>query len=241
MSSRSDCCRQRLAAWSSTSSSKLLPQNHVPFSPTLNTPCCPRDDSRSVSCQTVESSLTPCEACHQVQSVLRKTGNALVDLFQGEGLPCSLQPLLAAVEDTVEVGDMTAGDVAQWSNEQLRDMRRLAKHLQDVRGTVQPLKDRLAAAEAERGKFRSQLDQVRKEFKQQMEKHQANIVQLEFSLHKAQRSAKVTEQRLQEEQQQLKRGAANTQINTRPHLFLYVKSFVCFYQILCPWRRVIQG
>lgn len=137
----------------------------------------------------------------------------MVELFQSEGLPSSLQPLLAAVEDTLELGHMTAGDVAQWANEQLRDMRRLAKHLQDVRGTVQPLKDRLAAAEMERERFRSQLEKVRKEFKQATEKHQATIVQLEFSLRKAQRSMKETEQRLQEEQEQLKRGALNSQMN----------------------------
>lgn len=137
----------------------------------------------------------------------------MVELFQSEGLPSSLQPLLAAVEDTLELGHMTAGDVAQWANEQLRDMRRLAKHLQDVRGTVQPLKDRLAAAEMERERFRSQLEKVRKEFKQATEKHQTTIVQLEFSLRKAQRSMKETEQRLQEEQEQLKRGALNSQMN----------------------------
>lgn len=135
----------------------------------------------------------------------------MIELFQSEGLPSSLQPLLVAVKDTLELGHMTAGDVSQWANEQLRDMRRLAKHLQDVRGTVQPLKDRLVAAETERERFRSQLAKAQKEFKQEMEKHQANIVQLEFSLRKAQRSVKETEQRLQEEQQQLKRGAENSQ------------------------------
>lgn len=144
--------------------------------------------------------------------MLRKTGDALVDLFQSEGLPSSLQPLSVAVEDTLELGHMTAADVAQWANEQLRDMRRLAKHLQDVRGTVRPLKDRLAAAETERERFRSQLERVQKEFKHEMEKHQANIVQLEFSLRKAQRSVKETEQRLQEEQQRLQRGEENSQI-----------------------------
>ncbi len=108
---------------------------------------------------------------------------------------------------------MTAGDVAQWASEQVRDMRRLAKHLQDVRGTVQPLKDRLVAAETERERFKSQLERAQKEFKRELEKHQANTVQLEFSLRKAQRSLKETEQRLQEEQQQLKRGAENTQIS----------------------------
>lgn len=110
------------------------------------------------------------------------------------------------MEDTVDVGHMTAGDVTQWANEQLRDMRRLAKHLQDVRGTVQPLKERLQVAEADRDRFRSQLDRAQKEFKQKLEKHQANVVRLEFSLQKAQRSSKENEQRLQDEQQQLKTG-----------------------------------
>ncbi|XP_040010525.1 coiled-coil domain-containing protein 157 isoform X2 [Xiphias gladius] len=205
MSSRSDSCKHFLSACSSTSSFDFLPQNHVPPSPTHNSPRYPKADSHNVSCQTVESSLIPCNACHRVQCILRKTGDALVELFQSEGLPSSLQPLLAAVEDTLELGHMTAGDVTQWANEQLRDMRRLAKHLQDVRRTVNPLKDRLEAAETEQEKFRCQFERVKKEFKQGTEKHQATVVQLEFSLQKAQRSMKETEQRLQEEQQQLKR------------------------------------
>lgn len=212
MSSKTDICRQCLSAWSSTSSFKFLPQGHVPSSPTHSTHSCPKADSHNASCQTVQSSLVPCDACHLVQSILRNTGDALVELFQSEGLPSSLQPLLVAVKDTLELGQMTAGDVAQWANEQLRDMRRLAKHLQDVRGTVQPLTERLVAAEAERGRFKSQLERAQKEFKQELEKHQAHTVQLEFSLRKAQRSMKETEQRLQEEQQQLKRGAENIQI-----------------------------
>ncbi|XP_034452134.1 coiled-coil domain-containing protein 157 [Hippoglossus hippoglossus] len=205
MSSRSDSCKHCSSAWSSSSSFKFLPQNHAPSSPSHNTPCGPKTDSRSVGCQTVESSLSPCDACHRVQSTLREAGYALVELFQSEGLPSSLQPLLAAVEDTLELGHMTTGDVAQWANEQLRDLRRLEKHLQDVRATVHPLRDRLAAAEAERDKFRTQLERARKDFKKETEKRQATIVQLEFSLSKAQRSMKETEKKLQEEKQQLKR------------------------------------
>ncbi|XP_076587352.1 coiled-coil domain-containing protein 157 [Chaetodon auriga] len=205
MSSRSDFSRQCLSARSSTSSCKFLPHSHVPSSPTHSTSGSPKVANHNASCQTAESSLVPCDACHQAQSVLRNTGNALVELLQSEGLPSSLQPLSAAVEDTLELGHMTAGDVGQWASEQLRDMRRLAKHLEDVRGTVQPLKDRLEAAETERETLRSQLQRAQKEFKQEVDKHQANIVQLEFSLRKAQRSMKETEQRLQEEQQQLKR------------------------------------
>lgn len=130
----------------------------------------------------------------------------MIGLFQGEGLPSSLQPLLAAVEETVGLGHMTAADVTQWANEQLRDMQRLAKHLQDVRDTVQPLRDRLVEAEAEVERFRTQLAQMQKQFKLELEKHHANTVQLEFSLNKAQRSVKEAEARLQEEQQQHRRG-----------------------------------
>lgn len=189
------------------------PQNQPPLSPKHNPPCRPKVDSHNVSCQTVESSLVPCDACHQAQSIQRKMGDAFVELFQSEGLPSSLQPLLIAVEDTVKLGHMTAGDVAQLATEQLRDMRRLAKHLQDVRGTVQPLKERLVEAETERESFRSQLEQAQKDFKQEMEKQQVNVVQLEFSLRKAQRSVKEAEHTLQEQQQQLERGAENVQLN----------------------------
>ncbi|XP_069034201.1 coiled-coil domain-containing protein 157 isoform X1 [Embiotoca jacksoni] len=203
MSQRTDFCGH--SAWSSKSTLKFSSQSHVSSSPNHNTPDYPIVNSHNVCCQTVKSSLTPCDACHQVQSILRKTGDALVDLFQSEGLPSSLQPFIEAVEDTLALEQMTAGDVSQWSNEQLRDMRRLAKHLRDTRDTVQPLKERLAAAETERERFRALLEKAQKEFKQEREKWQVNMVQLEFSLRKAERSKKETEQRLQEEQRLLKR------------------------------------
>ncbi|XP_068167552.1 coiled-coil domain-containing protein 157 [Antennarius striatus] len=159
----------------------------------------------SVSCQTTASSLVPCAACGGVQSTLRATAAALVDLFQSEGLPSSLQPFLAAVDDALEPGQMTAGDVAQWGGEQLRDMRRLAKHLQDVRGTVQPLQRRLAAAETELDRVRTQLDRDQKEFQQKTQKHQTTTAQLEFSLRNTQRSRKELQEKLLEEQQQHQR------------------------------------
>lgn len=124
-------------------------------------------------------------------------------LFQSEGLPSSLQPLLAAVAD---LGHMTEADVDQWASEHLRDMQILGKHLQDVHDAAQPLRNRLEEAEAEVERFRTQLTQTQRHFRQELEKHQANIVQLEFSLNKAQRSVKATEARLQEEQQQHTRG-----------------------------------
>ncbi|KAK6306495.1 hypothetical protein J4Q44_G00234200 [Coregonus suidteri] len=69
--------------------------------------------THNVSCQTVDSSLVPCDACAQVQSSLRETGDALVELCRSEGLPTSLQRLLVAVDDILEQGRLTVGDVSQ--------------------------------------------------------------------------------------------------------------------------------
>lgn len=204
--SRSDLDTDRSSAKVSIRSLKTSPQSLQGLqSPTQSTLCFPKVDSQNVGCQTFESCLVPCDACYQVQAVLRKTGDALIELLQSEGLPSSLQPLSAAVQDTVELGHMTASDFAQWAAEEWRDMRRLAKHLQDVRGTVEPLKAKLLAIEAERDQFKSDVKRLQKEFKEKMENNQATIVQLEFSLQKAQRSAKELEQRRQEEQQKSKR------------------------------------
>ncbi|XP_034025319.1 coiled-coil domain-containing protein 157-like [Thalassophryne amazonica] len=181
----------------------------VPCSQTSSTPCsCHKPqscDHHHVSCQTVESLLIPCDACRQVQSVLWQTGGTLVELFQSEGLPSSLQPLLAAVEDIVELGHMTAADVAQWGKEQSRDTRRLAKHLHDVRGTVQPLTDRLAAAETKQDQFRSQIERIQKDQKQEMQEHQTTVCRLERLLQEAQRCTEEMEHELQEERHHCQR------------------------------------
>ncbi|RVE68469.1 hypothetical protein OJAV_G00092190 [Oryzias javanicus] len=210
-SSSTTCSRHSSMSWSSTSSFKFMQQNDIAISSPEPTPFCPKTTCHNVSCQTARTSLTPCDACRQVQSLLRKTGESLIDLLQSEGLPSSLQSLSADVDETVRVGHMPAADVAQWANEQLRDMRRLAKHLQDVRGTVVPLQDRVAAAEIEREAIRAELETVQKEFKQQLEKQQADIEQLEFSRQEAERSAKETEQKQQEEHKQLQKEICSSE------------------------------
>eukprot|EP00063_Salmo_salar_P052440 XP_014027275.1 PREDICTED: coiled-coil domain-containing protein 157-like isoform X3 [Salmo salar] len=166
-------------------------------------------DTCNVSCQTVVSSLVPCDACAQVQSSLRETGDALVELCRSEGLPSSLQRLLVAVDDTLAQGRLTAGDVSQWSIEQRRDMGRVGKHLLEVRSTVQPLRNSLQAAEREREEFRAQLGRAQEELKHERATHQASKKQLEQRLQEAQLSREDTERRLQEEHEELRRGTVS--------------------------------
>ncbi|XP_054629155.1 coiled-coil domain-containing protein 157 isoform X3 [Dunckerocampus dactyliophorus] len=209
MKLRNESSINDFSAWSSTSSIKFLPADEAPSSDIHSLLYNPKVHTCNISSQTIESASAPCGACHQVQSTIRKTGNALVELLQGEGLPSSLQQLLIAVEDTVDKGQMSSGDVAQWASEQLRDMRRLAKHVQQVRNTVDPLTNKLAAAEAEQIKLRYDMESAEKELKGEVEKHKSTVLQMELLLKKAQATMKETEERLSEEYQQLRREYAS--------------------------------
>lgn len=156
-----------------------------------------------------------------MQSALRQTGDCLAELCQSEGLLSSLQPLLAAMEDTVELGHLTAGDLTQWAREQRRDMDRLGKHLREVRGTVQPLTDRLAVVEKELEKARSLVERAQEDAKKKMEKYRASKCQMERSLLEVQRSEKETGRRLQEEQQKLQRRTVTS-------AFIIERTYACW-------------
>nr|XP_057925991.1 coiled-coil domain-containing protein 157 isoform X2 [Doryrhamphus excisus] len=201
---RNDSSIHDFSAWSSTSSIKFLPEDEAPSSIIHSVHDNLQVDTCYGNSQTVESASSPCSSCHEVQFTIKKTGNALVELLRGEGLPSSLQQLLVAVEDTMDMGQMSSSDVAQWANEQLRDMRRLAKHVQDVRNTVDPLTDKLAAAKAEQDKLRHDMESAEKELKGEEEKHKSTVLQMELLLKQAQATTKETEERLSEEYQQLR-------------------------------------
>ncbi len=80
----------------------------------------------------------PCEACACVQEVMKESSDALVSLCQSLGLPCSMQGFLEAVEETQQLGRLSACDISQWASEQHRDMSRVGKHVLEVRGCVHP-------------------------------------------------------------------------------------------------------
>lgn len=89
--------------------------------------------THTVSCQTVESALVPCEACACVQAVMKESSDALVSLCQSLGLPCSMQGFLEAVEETQQLGRLSACDISQWASEQRKDISRVGKHVLEVR------------------------------------------------------------------------------------------------------------
>ncbi|KAJ8263250.1 hypothetical protein COCON_G00157070 [Conger conger] len=152
---------------------------------------CPRvhnisTDVRTVSSQTVTSALVPCEACARVQSSMREVSDALVELCQIQGLPSSLMYFLAALDESLEQGRLSAGDVAQWAVEQRRDLGRLGKHLAKMRDTVQPLRESLVALEEAREELMKQLEEAQEQQARQRSQYQAGLQEHDVRLREAQ-------------------------------------------------------
>ena len=165
---------------------------------------CPRThyistDIRTVSSQTVTSALVPCGACARVQSSLREVSDALVGLCQSQGLPSSLKYFLAALDESLEQGRLSAGDVAQWAVEQRRDVGRLGKHLSKMRDTLQPLRESLVALEQARDGLRKQLEEAQELLARERTRYQAGLQEQKVSLWEAQSKKEEAASRQHEE------------------------------------------
>ncbi|KAL2092152.1 hypothetical protein ACEWY4_011950 [Coilia grayii] len=176
--------------------------HRVPPTPSISADC------HNVGCQTVESSLVPCDACASVQTSLRESGVALVNVCQTLGLPCSLQPLLVVAEDSALAGRLSACDVAQWASEQRKDMGRLETHHREVRMTLDTLRERLKKADQDTGKLQAQIEGERKKKRRVEEERKREEEERERKLREERRKGEEERMRLQEELEELKKGAA---------------------------------
>ncbi|KAG7331976.1 hypothetical protein KOW79_003810 [Hemibagrus wyckioides] len=155
----SSACRSEMSSRSSSSSSTS--QRSAPSSSPssrLQTAPPPLVRCRSVSCQTVESALVPCAACAGVQSTLQDSARSVASLCQTLGLSCSLWSFLQAVEDTLQLGRLSACDLTLWAREQQRDLRRIQEHVTHVQEKAGSLTHTVQRTEEERDELRAQLD-----------------------------------------------------------------------------------
>ncbi|XP_026887671.2 coiled-coil domain-containing protein 157 [Electrophorus electricus] len=161
----------------------------------------------SVSCQTAESGPVPCEACARVQAGLKETAEVVAALCRSLGLPCSLQHLLVAMEDTLQLGRLSASDVALWVSEQRRDTDHLSKHMAEVRGIMESLRERLRKMEEDRDKLRLQLEREEELVKREREERRRKEEECERRLQEVKARGEEVERGLQEEQNELRREA----------------------------------
>ncbi|XP_072537252.1 coiled-coil domain-containing protein 157 isoform X2 [Salminus brasiliensis] len=164
-------------------------------------------ESRSVSVQTVESALVPCAACARVQSSLKESAEACLSLCRTLGVDSFLQHLLVAVEDTEQLGRLTASDLAQWACEQRRDMGRIEQHVTEVKETVDSLRNRLKKAEEQREKLKAQLEREKERAEREREERRNREEEWERRLQELRTRGEEVQRSLQGEQEELKRGA----------------------------------
>lgn len=128
---------------------------------------CPRpprqsEDSRSVSAQTVETALVPCEACARVQGSLHQVGKTLVELCQSQGLPSGLGRFQRLVQDSLGLRPLPATTLGHWAAEQSGDLRRLSEH-------VGALGARLAEAERQKGGLQLRAGELERALQEEQE------------------------------------------------------------------------
>ncbi|KAL6456262.1 hypothetical protein MHYP_G00348050 [Metynnis hypsauchen] len=201
-------------AGTASASKPTTPHQTSPASCTPSRPAPPAGppQSRSVSVQTVESALVPCAACARVQSSLKESAEACVSLCRTLGLTSFLQHLLVAVEDTGQLGRLTASDVAQWACEQRRDMGCIGKHITEVNETLESLRDGLRKAEEEREELRAQLEREEERAAREREERRRREEEWERRLQEVKARGAEVQRRLQEQQEELKRGATASEV-----------------------------
>ncbi|MBN3310980.1 CC157 protein, partial [Amia calva] len=163
-------------------------------------------DIRTMGCQTLESSLVPCDACVCSQASLREVSDTLIAVCQNQNLPSSLSRFREVMDGTLAEGHLSASDLTYWATEQSKDLARLNKHLAELLGTVQPLKESLAASEAQQGDLRGQLKRAEDILMHERGEHQKRLRELELSLEEAKAKYIEAVSKLQGEQEMLRKG-----------------------------------
>lgn len=125
-----------------SSSSSTPPPPRTALSPSLSsshslhTSSTPPVRRLSAGCQTLESALVPCDACARVQATLQDSARAVASLCRALGLSCQLWSPLQAAEETLQLGRLSACDLALWAREQHRDLGRIQTHVTQVRNRI---------------------------------------------------------------------------------------------------------
>lgn len=78
----------------------------------------------------------PCDACAGVQAALQDVAHAVASLCQTLGLSCSLWSFLQAMEEMLQLGRLSACDLALWAREQQQDLGRIQSHVTYVRNRI---------------------------------------------------------------------------------------------------------
>lgn len=155
----------------------LIPPSSAEIRSVIGSPishdCCHK------SSQTLETAFVPCESCFYVQKNLRESGDTTINMCQSQGLPSSLLKFKPQVEGT---DWLTANEVSQWNSEQIKDLNRINKHLDQLFANAENLKTDLEKSNRKCELLQEKVKSGEKEVKLEKETQRGMAVQFEAKL-----------------------------------------------------------
>ncbi|XP_064612527.1 coiled-coil domain-containing protein 157-like [Liolophura sinensis] len=155
----------------------LIPPSSAEIRSVIGSPishdCCHK------SSQTLETAFVPCESCFYVQKSLRESGDTIINMCQSQSLPSSLLKFKPHVEGN---DWLTANEVSQWNSEQIKDLKRINKHLDQLFANAESLKSDLDKSNRKCEQLQEKVKNGEKEVKLEKETQHGMAVQFEAKL-----------------------------------------------------------
>ncbi|XP_058889263.1 coiled-coil domain-containing protein 157-like isoform X1 [Acipenser ruthenus] len=163
-------------------------------------------DSRTVGCQTLESSLVPCDACARSQASLKEVSNTIINICQSQNLPSSLCRFREAVQGTLGEKPLSSTDMAYWASEQSKDLARINKHFGDLLNLVSPLKESLAASEKKQAELKQSVECFKGILHKEKGEHQIRIQEFQSRMEEMSMKNEWAVKKLEGEREELRKG-----------------------------------
>ncbi|KAK6476570.1 coiled-coil domain-containing protein 157-like [Huso huso] len=162
-------------------------------------------DSRTVGCQTLESSLVPCDACARSQASLKEVSNTIINICQSQNLPSSLCRFREAVQGTLGEKPLSSTDMAYWASEQSKDLARINKHFGDLLNLVSPLKENLAALEKKQVELKQSVESFKGILHKEKGEHQIRIQEFQSRMEEMSMKNEWAVKKLEGEREELRK------------------------------------
>ncbi|NXD16470.1 CC157 protein, partial [Nothocercus nigrocapillus] len=163
------------------------------------------ESGRSISTQTTQSPLAPCDLCASAQASLREVSKAIVSVCQSQNIPSALSKFHETLEETMGRRTLSAMDMDYWASEQSKDLSRISKHLHMLLQLINPLKSKLEEAEKQKDELQKKVEEFAKMLQEEKETQQQQRKEAEQSLEAKKKEHLETVAKLERDKEDLRR------------------------------------
>ncbi|KGL79627.1 Coiled-coil domain-containing protein 157, partial [Tinamus guttatus] len=166
-----------------------------------------RSVTESISTQTPESPLAPCDVCASAQASLREVSRAIAGICQSQNIPSALSRFHETLEETMGRRTLSAMDMNYWASEQSKDLSRISKHLHMLLQLINPLKSKLEEADKQKDELQKKVEELARLLQEEKKTQQQQRKEAEQSLEAKKKEHLETVAKLERDKEDLRRGA----------------------------------